>query len=145
MKKLKNMKKRNKITLICLGALLSLYIIPSLYVSAKVFAIERYSFHNSGQNNPYKEIVSDEIYNKMSRRDGYLYITDQNPTVTEHKRTSFPITYFWDGEAKTIYWYSKDVYDAQGKNISGSRNVPVHITLQLLNRKWVITDFYEHP
>lgn len=136
MRKFKNMKKRYKITLICLGALLSLYIIPSLYVSAKVFSIERFSFHNCGQNNPYKEIVSDNIYAKM----GYK---DQDPNVTNRKFTTFPITYFWDGEARSMYWYSQEVYNSDGKNISGSWNIPVYITLKLVDGKWVITNFYE--
>jgi hypothetical protein len=131
MKNFKNMNKPNKIILICLEALLSLYFIPSLYVSVKVFEIEPRRYHNYGQNNPYKDILSDEIFYKMSRRD-------LDPNVTNRKFTTFPITYFWDGEARSIYWYSQEVYNSDGKNISGSWNIPVYITLKLVDGKWVI-------
>ena len=130
------MRKKKRIILMCLALVLGAYILPSLYVSAKVYSIARSSYLNYGRDNPYTEVVSDEIYERI------CYRSDR--ATTEKEFMLFPITYFWGGKAQTTYWYSYGAFDESG-GIYGSRNVPIHITLELNRGSWVITNSYEHP
>ena len=134
------MKRAKKVILLCLAALLTLYLIPSIYVSAKVYTIARSTDQSFGENNPYSEVVSDEIYKEMSYR---CPPESERGSVEREKDTMwFPITYFWAGEAKTTYWYSYEVFFADGQ-WAGSWNIPMHVTLRLVDGKRTVTDFYE--
>jgi len=136
------MKRTKRKILIFFFSLLLLYMVPSIYVSAKVYTIARSSYDSYGNLNPYSDIVSDETFRKLCYRSD---VTLFDQTATEKDFMIFPITYFWDGAAKTTYWYSYEAQDEKGEGVSGSRNVPVYITLHLIQGKWRITDHYEHP
>lgn len=125
----RGMTKRRKIILACLALLLSCYLIPSIYISAKVYTIARNSYDHYGEDNPFSEIIADEFYKKMSHR----YRLKSNEK--EYNIMPFPMTYFADGGAKTTYRY----WSNRGHNI------PVYVTLALEGWKWVVVGLYEPP
>lgn len=141
------MKRKKKIIMIFLCCfLLGAYLIASsIYVSNKVHTIVQSSYDNYGRDNPFQEIVSDDIYKKISYRNRHSDMTEHDPFATERNSLSFPITYFWGGKAKTTYKYSYSVYNGNGECVGGSWNVPVYFILRLENGKWVVTDFHEPP
>ncbi len=139
------MKKR-KILIISILVILVIYLIPSIYLSTKVFTIARSSYKNFGENNPFPEVVSGEIYERMSyRKSHYLAVAGIDQAVEEKDFMTVPITIWWGKKANATYWYSYETYYKNGESLSGSRNVPVHITLYLVDGKWIIADFYEAP
>lgn len=152
-------KKKTPLIIGCLLALpIFIYGCFSYSVSGQVDQILESSYQNFGYGNPYQEIVSDEIYARLCPRDKSYRYTGydemgkalepfQKPDMSgieEKYRRTFPITYFWDGKAKTTLWYTYEV-SQNGKRDSGSWNIPVYLTLERVNGNWVVTDHYEPP
>lgn len=152
-------RKKTLLTIGCLLALpIFIYGCFSHSVSSQVDQILENSYQNFGYGNPYQEIVSDEIYARLCPRyKSYRYMghdemgnalaSFQNPDmrgVVEKYRRTFPITYFWEGKAKTTFWYTCEIY-VDGKLYRASISIPVYLTLERMDGKWVVTDLDEPP
>lgn len=148
-------KMKTPLIIGCLLALpIFIYGCFSYSVSGQVDQILESSYQNFGYDNPYQEIVSDRIYARLCHRyDSYCYeldcpgITpkqDLHDNIVEEYRRTFPITYFWEGKAKTTFWYTCQIY-VDGKLYRASISIPVYLTLERVDGNWVVTDHYEPP
>lgn len=139
------MKKAGIIVLICLGVLLLGYIGESIYVSSRVYVAVKDSYLTYGEGNSQSELVTDEMYQRLCYRDGYLVSTKTDSSLQETNKLLFPITIHWFVGGKTTYWYTYAVYDTAGECRGGSWNIPVTVTVAWEEGKLRITDYYEAP
>lgn len=131
------MKRRKKlrIVLIVLASLFVLYLIPSLYVGCRINQIILQSYHSFGLDNPYPETLSDTSYWELHGRHD---IQNSARAKSESLHHTFPLTFFWPGGSKSIYWYTYTRVNPNGVPNSGDGGVIV--THQWKDGKWVITD-----
>ena len=135
---MKHLSLPRKILLV-LAILLVLYLIPCVYVSARLHGLVQHSYDSFGKNNPNPSVISDEAYAALNCR------TPEQVIVAEKQRFrhTFPLTVLWPGGGKSLYWYSFEATHANGTLLTGSWHIDMHITYQFQNGHWVVTDVYE--
>ena len=131
------MKRRKKlrIVLIILASLLVLYLIPSIYVGCRINKIILQSYESFGKNNPYPETLSD-----ISYRDLHCRRSPDDSVRAKHETLhhTFPLTLFWPGGNKSVYWYTYTMVNPNG--VPNSIGGGVIVTHQWKDGEWVITD-----
>ena len=143
MKYLKNPKIR--VWVIILASILILYIAESVVIGVQINKILNSSYDNLGENNPYPEMVSDEIYRNMCYRRVHLSVVKEGQEYTE-SNVRFPVfALHWITGGKAFYNYSHTVSTISGEGISGSLRITCTVTFKMDGLTPVITDFYEPP
>ena len=136
------MKKRLSLPrkiLLALAILLVLYLIPCVYVSARLHGLVQRSYDFFGENNPNPSVICNEAYADLNCR------APEEVTMAKDQcfRHTFPLTVLWPGGGKSVYWYTFEATDANGSLLTGSWHVDMHITYRFQNGHWVVTDVYE--
>lgn len=139
------MGKGKKAVLIIIGLIFVLYISESVYISSKVHSVVKASYDSYGESKAYEDIVSDEIFSRMCYRKGHIISSKDAPEAKETSKLSFPFTYHWFFGGKSTYKYSYCIYNEDGSIASGSRDIPITVSVCLWNGRWAINDYYEAP
>jgi hypothetical protein len=127
-------KKTLRIVLIVLASLFALYLIPSLYIGCRINQMVLQSYHSYGENNPYPETISDTHYSYLN-----CHLPEETARAkSESLHHTFPLTFFWPGGSKSVYWYTYKKVNPNG--VSNTSKGGVIVTHQWKEGKWVITD-----
>lgn len=127
-------RKPLRIVLIVLASLLVLYLIPSLYLGCKLNKIILQSYQSFGQDNPDPKTLSDTAYQRLNCHTPEEAARAKQETFHH----TFPLTLFWPGGSKSVYWYT---YEKEAPNGALNRSDGgVIVTHQWKDGKWVISD-----
>jgi hypothetical protein len=97
------MKKALKITLISIILLIISYLTVCVYIIFKVDEILKSSYESYGENNIYSEIVSDNIFKRLSYR---RHENEYNVNSEEKNIRTFPWTLWLGNKAYLRYIYT---------------------------------------
>lgn len=127
-------RKKLRIVLTVLASLLVLYLIPSLYIGCRINKIILHSYDSYGENNPYPETISDTFYSYLN-----CHLPEETARAkSESFHHTFPLTLFWPGGSKSVYWYTYTKVNPNG--VPNSYGGGVIVTHQWKDGEWVITD-----
>lgn len=135
------MKKRLSLPrkiLLALAILLVLYLIPCVYVSARLHGLVQRSYDFFGENNPNPSVISNEAYADLNCR------APEEVTMAKDQcfRHTFPLTVLWPGGGKSVYWYSYESLDAKGSLMTGAWDSGVLISYSFQDGSLHITDVF---
>lgn len=136
------MKKTMIRILIPISILCIIYISQCVYLSFKLDKVVQASYNSYGEVNNYSDIVSDEIFDRLNYR---RYENEYSVPSIEKNIKTFPITLWFKNRAYSKYKYTYKRVDYEGHSLCGSYEVPVTITWEWKNFKWIITGKYELP
>lgn len=137
------MKKRLSLPrklLLALAILLVLYLIPCVYVSARLYQMIQASHNSAGKNNPYAAVISDQWYDALrcSTPD-----KSEDPAVDNVvTQCIFPITILYPGGGKSIYLHAHNAYAADGSLICGEDLHGILVSYQFQDGSLHITDVF---
>lgn len=135
---------RRKIILTCaivLIVVLIAYMTISLYVSIKVKNIVDSACASYGQKNEYSDCVSDEYFTGLNHRVSPQMYNTESYEIDEY---GLPVTFIFFNRAYSIYWYTYELKEKRtDKTLCGSTQVPVTVTLELVNGSWKVINVYE--
>mgnify|MGYP007026051438 CR=1 FL=1 len=126
--------------LLALAILLVLYLIPCVYVSARLYQMIQSSHDTAGKNNTYTDVISDQWYDALrcSTPD-----KSEDPAIDKVVRHCiFPVTFLYPGGGKSIYLHSHDAYAANGSLICGEELHGILVSYQFQNGALHVTDVF---
>lgn len=133
---------RNKKISLCILTALFIYLIVSIMISIQMNYIVTASNSNYEAENTFNSIISDEDFQRLCFRSDRSVEMETNPEMAEKISRTPTITLHWFSGAKSYYWYSYELSDAN-RIVNASSNIPVTITSKYQNGKWVVTNIFE--
>ena len=138
---LKLLRKRPLLLVLLLFGLVYLaygYYLGHIVKSVTVSAFESYK---AVENNPYLDIISDENYNHLVKRQYHDFTL---PNTYDKYFISPALVIHWFDGAIAYIRYNYEYFQNDEIN-SGSMGVVVKFTLKLQDGQWKIVDIYEGP
>lgn len=141
--------KKVKRVLILILIPVTIYLAFSLWVSVELHWLIGRANQTRGVYDPSVSVyISENLYGRLNTNLDQRYVEEYYIDVNEKNWRTFPLTWHTFTSAKSVFWYTTEYtgYNEEGKMCrSGSRNIPVTVTLKLEGWKWVIIDKYEAP
>lgn len=119
------------------------YVLYSVMISVKIGSLVSESNCNMGIKESKTYVITDAAYRKLNHRNP-LILTEKSDAAEEKGYRTPVLTVHWFWGAKSIYWYTYELYFNQ-KLIQGSWWIPVVVSSEFENRNMYITNVCEKP
>jgi hypothetical protein len=134
-----------KSILTILSAFLLFYLLICFSFSWITFSIVSDSLcYDDVEDSRFSNVITQEFFDYLDYRQ-YSESVEGTSVYFEEQRT-FPVTVFLFNKAISLYSYTYAEYTTQDSQVvMGSWHVPIYVTYELKDWKWVVTDAYETP
>lgn len=118
------------------------YVFISLRIGFKVDNLVRTCYDTHGKySDSMIDTISEHNYDMLNYRDCG---PEFNAEIIENNIRTFPIAIHTFNKAYAYYVFSYDsTIKKTGEGIAGCADIPVRITLEFKNWKWVVTDVFQ--
>ena len=135
---MKQNRKKNVLTVLLIFVLL--YLSVSVYLSVRTYYMVEATIHDE-YNKSYQKTISSELFKEL---DLLPLSKEKNTEILADYSLRWFVTYHWFTKAKCVFWYDLKVQSAIPSNIlTGSARIPVTVTIEYKNGRWVVVDIFE--